>query len=199
MEKLHKSTVNESTAYKCTVDKDAVCSHTGNIILIGFMGCGKTTFGGWIEKNYARPLIDTDSIIVLEQHKAVNDIFAEHGEAYFRNLETDCIRKLIADEVHDTVISVGGGLPISEQNGELLRELGTVVYLRARVDTLVRRLSHDNTRPLLAGGNIEERINELMGKRAGIYMKRADLIIDTDDISFENMYERIVRYENTGN
>ncbi len=171
----------------------------GNIILIGFMGCGKTTFGKWIEQNHSRKLIDTDSIIVLEQGMSVNDIFAEHGEAYFRNLETECIRKLIADGIHDTVVSVGGGLPLGEDNGRLLRELGTVVYLRARVDTLVRRLSHDKTRPLLAGGNVEEKINELMGKRADIYEKRADLIIDTDDTSFEKMYERILHYENTRN
>ena len=194
MVEQHKSTADGSAAHKC-----GTSSASGNIILIGFMGCGKTTFGRWIEQNHARKLIDTDNIIVLEQHKTVNEIFAEHGETYFRDLETECIRKLIADGIHDTVISVGGGLPIREENGELLGRLGTVVYLRAEVDTLVRRLSHDKTRPLLAGGNVEEKIKDLMGKRAGIYEKCADLIIDTDDTSFEKMYERIVRYENTGN
>lgn len=170
-----------------------------NIILIGFMGCGKTTFGRWIENNHARKLVDTDDIIVMEQRMSVNEIFAQHGEAYFRNLETECIKKLISNDIHNTVISVGGGLPVREENGKLLRELGTVVYLRASVDTLEKRLSHDTTRPLLAGGNVKEKINELMGKRSGIYEKRADLIIDTDDISFEKMYERILHYENTGN
>lgn len=194
MEEQHKSTADGSTAHKCRA-----YSGTGNIILIGFMGCGKTTFGRWIEQNHARELIDTDNIIVLEQHKTVNEIFAEHGEPYFRDLETECIRGLIADGIRDTVISVGGGLPIREENGELLDRLGTVVYLRAKVDTLVKRLSHDKTRPLLAGGDVEAKIKELMGRRAGIYEKRADLIIDTDDTSFEKMYERIARYENTGN
>ena len=171
---------------------------TGNIILIGFMGCGKTTFGRWIEQRHNRLLVDTDNIIVSQQQMSVNDIFAEHGEPYFRSLETECVRKLILDGIHDTVVSVGGG-PISEENGELLKELGTVVYLRTKVDTLEKRLSHDKTRPLLAGGNVKEKIVDLMNKRSDIYEKRADIIIDTDDISFEKMYERIVQYENTCN
>lgn len=194
MGEQYRSTADESTVHKRRAPSDM-----GNIIFIGFMGCGKTTFGRWIEQNHAKKLIDTDNIIVSEQHKTVNEIFAEHGESYFRDLETECIRGLIADGIRGTVISVGGGLPIREENGELLGRLGTVVYLRAKVDTLVRRLSHDKTRPLLAGGDVEEKIKKLMGKRAGIYEKRADLIIDTDDTSFEKMYERIVRYENTGN
>ena len=61
-----------------------------NIILIGFMGCGKTTFGKWIEQNRTRKFIDTDDFIVEHQKCSINDIFAEHGEEYFRNLETDC-------------------------------------------------------------------------------------------------------------
>lgn len=172
---------------------------TGNIILIGFMGCGKTTFGRWIEQRHSRPLVDTDNIIVSQQQMSVNNIFAEHGEPYFRTLETECVRKLISDGIHDTVVSVGGGLPISDENGALLKELGTVVYLRTKVDTLEKRLSHDNTRPLLAGGNIREKIVGLMDKRSAIYEKRADIIVDTDDIPFEKMYERIVQYENTCN
>ena len=67
------------------------------------------------------------------------------------------------------------------------------------MDTLEKRLSHDKTRPLLAGGNVKEKIVDLMNKRSDIYEKRADIIIDTDDISFEKMYERIVQYENTCN
>lgn len=170
-----------------------------NIILIGFMGCGKTTFGKWIEQNRTRRFIDTDDFIVEHQKCSINDIFAEHGEEYFRNLETDCLRRLLSEKISDTVISVGGGLPLREENGRLLKKLGTVVYLRARVDTLVKRLSHDNTRPLLAGGNVEQKITELMQKRADIYETRADIIIDTDDGSFEKMFERIAHYENTCN
>ena len=155
--------------------------------------------GKWIEQNRTRKFIDTDDFIVEHQKCSINDIFAEHGEEYFRNLETDCLRELISEKISATVISVGGGLPLREENGRLLRELGMVVYLRARVDTLVKRLSHDKTRPLLAGGNVEQKITELMQRRADIYEKRADIIIDTDDGSFEKMFERIAHYENTCN
>ena len=180
-----------------------------NIILIGFMGCGKTTFGKWIEQNRTRKFIDTDDFIVEHQKCSINDIFAEHGEEYFRNLETDCLRELISEKLSDTVISVGGGLPLREENGRLLRELGMVVYLRARVDTLVKRLSHDKTRPLLAGGNLREKIESLMAAREALYKEAADIIVKTDDRRFEDMYTDVVtainmgimedRYEDTSN
>lgn len=173
-----------------------------NIILIGFMGSGKTTFGKWIEKNQGMQLIDTDSLIVEQQDMSINDIFAQHGEEYFRKLETECLEELNRKHVQNAVVSVGGGLPLRDVNGELLHKLGIVVYLRAGVDTLVKRLSHDSSRPLLAGGDMEAKIKRLMGEREGIYEKRADLIIDTDNLSFEKMHERIRRsiiYENTCN
>lgn len=175
------------------------CSSTdandNNIILIGFMGSGKTTFGRWIEKNHGMKLIDTDNLIAVQEKKTINEIFAEHGEEYFRNLETECVRALNEQNTRNTVVSVGGGLPLRAVNGEELHRLGTVVYLRARVDTLVKRLSHDKSRPLLAGGNVEAKINDLMSRRASVYEERADLIIDTDDMSFEKMYGRIKEYE----
>ena len=174
-------------------------ANENNIILIGFMGSGKTTFGRWIEKNHGMKLIDTDSLIAEQEKKSINDIFAEHGEEYFRNLETECVRALNEQNTSNTVVSVGGGLPLCEVNGEELRRLGTVVYLRARVDTLVKRLSHDKSRPLLAGGNVEAKIKDLMSRRASIYEERADLIIDTDDMSFERMYGRIKEYEDSCN
>ena len=169
-----------------------------NIILIGFMGCGKTTFGKWIEQNRTRKFIDTDDFIVEHQKCSINDIFAEHGEEYFRNLETDCLRELISEKLSDTVISVGGGLPLREENGRLLRELGMVVYLRARVDTLVKRLSHDKTRPLLAGGNLREKIESLMAAREALYKEAADIIVKTDDRRFEDMYTDVVTAINMG-
>lgn len=179
----------------CT-DKNA---GKNNIILIGFMGSGKTTFGRWIEKNHGMKLIDTDKLISLQEEKSINAIFAEHGEEYFRNLETECVKSLNEQNTVNTVVSVGGGLPLREVNGQELHSLGIVVYLRAKVDTLVKRLSHDKSRPLLAGGDVEAKINDLMGRRASIYEERADLIIDTDDMSFEKMYGRIKEYEDSCN
>ena len=104
----------------CT-DKNA---GNNNIILIGFMGSGKTTFGRWIEKNHGMKLIDTDKLISLQEEKSINAIFAEHGEEYFRNLETDMLNKLLERDTQNCVISVGGGLPVKEENRELLSQLG---------------------------------------------------------------------------
>lgn len=171
----------------------------GSIILIGFMGSGKTTFGRWLNKNHNMQLVDTDEYIVEKEQRSINDIFASEGEEYFRNLETESLKELIRQNKGNMIISAGGGLPIREINGTLLHELGTVVYLRARTETLVKRLAHDKTRPLLAGCNLQERIEELMRQRSGIYEQRADLIINTDDLTFEKMYERIEEYENSCN
>ena len=171
----------------------------GSIILIGFMGSGKTTFGRWLERHHEMKLVDTDEYIVEREQRTINDIFASEGEEYFRGLETEALRELSDKNEGDMVISVGGGLPLRDVNGELLHELGMVIYLRAKTETLEKRLAHDKTRPLLAGGNLHDGIEELMRQRSGIYEQRADLIIDTDDLTFEKMYERIKEYENSCN
>lgn len=171
----------------------------GSIILIGFMGSGKTTFGRWLERQHGMKLVDTDEYIMEREQRTINDIFASDGEEYFRGLETEALKALSDMDEGNMVISAGGGLPLRDVNGELLHELGTVVYLRAKPETLEIRLAHDNTRPLLAGSNLHDRIEELMRRRSGIYEQRADLIIDTDDLTFEWMYERIKEYEDSCN
>ncbi len=170
-----------------------------NIILIGFMGSGKTTFGKWISTSKGFDMIDTDDYIVEKEGRSINDIFTQQGEPYFRSLETAVIKELIDKNIYNTVFSVGGGLPVKEENGDLLRGLGTVVYLKAGEDELVRRLNGDKSRPLLQGGDLRERIRGLMEARADIYEARADLIIETEGLSFEEMYERICAYEDSCN
>lgn len=161
-----------------------------NIILIGFMGSGKTTFGKWIARNKNMAFCDTDEYIVKREQTSINDIFAKKGEQYFRNLETEVIKELTGS-LTNTVISVGGGLPLKEENRVLLRELGTVVYLRTSQEELVRRLEHDTTRPLLAGGNVKEKIAALMEARQEYYLSAADVIADTGGGDFEKMYQKI--------
>ncbi len=189
-----------------------------NIILIGFMGSGKTTFGKWLaDRSYMR-FCDTDELIEAKEARTINDIFAAEGEEYFRSLETEILRALIeeyADEAAENeaaggaigserlkvaadsgaggkaseaaVISVGGGLPVRTINRELMHKLGTCVYLRTSKEELVRRLQSDTTRPLLAGGKLDEKIDSLMSARKDIYESAADIIIDTDSMSFETM------------
>ena len=167
----------------------------GNIILIGFMGSGKTSFGRYLNHNRNFGFIDTDEFIEKQEGRSINEIFSTDGEEAFRDMDSKLIKLLSLD----TVIGVGGGLPIREENGKLLKQLGTVIYLRASVDTLVSRLSGDTKRPLLKGGDLREKIQTLMAKRADIYEERADIIVDTDDCTLQSLYERLMNDENFSN
>lgn len=162
----------------------------GNIVLIGFMGSGKTTFGRWIAKKYKMDFCDTDEYIERKQGRSIKDIFAQDGEEVFRNMETETVREL-AGEMRNTVFSVGGGLPVREENRALLRGLGTVVYLLASEEELCRRLAKDESRPLLSGADIRTRIHTLMDARADIYKDAADIMIHTDGVEFEDMYREL--------
>lgn len=161
-----------------------------SIVLIGFMGSGKTTLGKWIAREHGYTFLDTDDMIEEEQQRSINDIFAKEGEEYFRDLETDMIRSL-ADRDDKVVISVGGGLPVREVNRELMRYVGKVVYLRTTVDELEKRLKGDTKRPLLVGGNVREKIISLMDKREALYLDAADIVVDTTGKRFEQIYDII--------
>ena len=172
-----------------------------NIILIGFMGSGKSSVGRFLSGKNDVKHIDTDWLIEKQQGRKISQIFSEDGEEVFREMETDCIRELLSRN-RKYVISVGGGLPMREVNREILRELGFVVYLKAEVDTLEKRLTGDNKRPLLQDGNLRDRIVSLMEQRESTYEALADIIVCTDDKDFEQIATEIMdgmKYENTGN
>lgn len=163
-----------------------------NIILTGFMGCGKTTVGIRLSYRMRRPMLDTDKMIEKCEGRSISEIFEADGEAYFRELETECLEKLI-QTAHNHIISVGGGLPIREENHALLKELGTVVYLRAKAQTIYERVKHDTTRPLLQGEEPLTKIQALMEKRTSIYEKTADIVIDVDDRDFDDIMDEIIK------
>ena len=136
-----------------------------NIVLIGFMGSGTSTIGIKLSYRLRRVVEDTDKLIVRKTGRNISDIFAKEGESYFRELETEVLRSLCetCDPKHSPKsISVGGGTPVREENRELLKQLGTVVYLRIRPETVYNRLKRDTTRPLLQGDNPREKIRILM-------------------------------------
>lgn len=161
-----------------------------NIILIGFMGSGKTSVGIRLSYQLKRTMIDTDKWIEQKQKRTVSEIFAQSGEEAFRMMETDCLKELIrtADK---QIISVGGGLPMKEENHALLRELGTVFYLSATPETVYERLKTDTTRPLLQVEDPEERIRTLLKQRAPVYEACADVVLDVSDRSFDEILEQI--------
>lgn len=166
-----------------------------NVILIGFMGSGKTTVGLRLSYRLRRSVIDTDKEIEREEKRSISDIFAAEGEAYFRDRETACLKKLIKD-ARNQIISVGGGLPLREENRELLHELGQVFYLRASAGTIYERLKHDTTRPLLQGADPQNKIKTLLGERDAYYMEAADVVINVDGKDFEKILSEIVQNVN---
>ncbi|MGN0514661.1 MAG: shikimate kinase [Lachnospiraceae bacterium] len=173
-----------------------------NIILIGFMGCGKTTFGKWLSDRQQMDFVDTDEFIEKLEGRSISDIFATDGEEYFRNLETRVLKMFLGEEddkytiTKSTVISVGGGLPVREENQKLLHKLGKTIFLDTSVDELLRRLSGDETRPLLKGEDLRTKIQNLMDARIDIYDDTADIVVETDGKSLFEIYETIMKEYN---
>jgi len=162
-----------------------------NIILIGYMGSGKSTVGRKAARAVEYNFLDTDALIEKEEGMTIAKLFEEKGEPYFREKETETIRNLIA-EPKGNIIATGGGLPMKESNAELLKELGTVIYLKAGTDTLMKRLSGDTARPLLKNGDLREKIETMLAIRGPVYEATADLVLQTDNMSF---YEIICQIE----
>lgn len=163
-----------------------------NVILIGFMGSGKSSLGIKLSYRLKMPLIDTDKQIEREQGCTITELFSREGESYFRQLETECLKKIGQQKgVH--VISVGGGLPVKEENRTILKQLGMVVYLRIRPETVYERLKGDITRPLLQGDNPRGKIEQLMKSREAFYEEASDLIIDADNLDTEQLLQKITR------
>ena len=159
-----------------------------NIILCGIMGVGKTSVGKKLEWLTGKKCVDTDEIIVKKYGK-ISDIFAEKGEPYFRDLETE-VAKQLADK-DGLVVSTGGGFVLREENVNYIKKNGKIFYLRAELSTLVERVSGNDSRPLLQGG-AEKKLKELLPVRAPIYEKAADFIIDTDGKTVAEVANEII-------
>lgn len=150
-----------------------------NIILIGFMGSGKTSVGELLARRMSYHFKDTDLLIEQKEQKAINQIFQLRGEDYFRNLETELLQDLEPSLYH-TVLSTGGGMPVREQNQKLLKELGFVVYLKTSTETTVNRLRGDQKRPLLQGTNLKDNVEKMLTLRTPIYESTAHKLVITD-------------------
>jgi shikimate kinase len=161
------------------------------IILTGFMGSGKTTVGRSLAEYYQCEFIDTDKRIEDEQKKSVAEIFAAAGEEFFRRLETELLVTLTNDERKAGIITVGGGMPLREENRRLLKQLGKVVYLKASAETIYQRLKDDNARPLLNVADPRREIEEMLARRTPVYAAMADFTVDTDERPLDQVAEEI--------
>ena len=154
-----------------------------NIILIGYMGSGKTTVGKIAAERKNYTFVDTDEMIVEQQHRSISEIFAADGERAFRDMETALLGQLIAEKREHLVISTGGGMPLRTENQQLLARLGKVVYLKASPVTIYNRIKGDTTRPLLQCENPLERIEEMIVERSPLYEAGAMFIVEVDELS----------------
>lgn len=162
-----------------------------NTVLTGFMGCGKSTVGKSLAKATGRDFLDVDKYIVDKAGCSISRIFAEHGEEYFRALETEALNE-IYNTVTGTVISTGGGLPMRKVNRDILNRLGEVVYLDVSPDCVYERLKDDTTRPLLQSENPMERIEELLGFRRPVYLDGADRTVNVSYRTVEDIIKDII-------
>lgn len=162
-----------------------------NIILTGFMGSGKSTVGVRLSWRLKMPVEDTDKLIERRERMSIRTIFDTRGEAYFRERETELLQELYKKK-YCRIISTGGGTPVRPQNRPLLKQLGTVVYLRLRPETVYDRIKGDTGRPLLQCENPLERIRELLTEREATYEECADIIVDVDDRSVDEIAETII-------
>lgn len=169
-----------------------------NLILVGFMGAGKTCVAEAYAKKHGLTMVDTDYLIREEAGTSISDIFAERGEETFRQMETEVLKKLVANrgsEGERMILSVGGGLPLRKENRELLKKLGRVVYLRVTADTVLKRLKGDTTRPLLQEDNVRERVEELIEKRNPIYEESSHQSVEVDGIDISQVVKKIEKLE----
>lgn len=159
----------------------AMCktSEPANIVLVGFMGAGKSTVGCELERIGGLQLVDLDEIIVRQCGRTIPEIFRSEGEVAFRAYETAALRSLAG--IRRSVVATGGGAVGSEANWQAMRALGPVVYLRAGWPVLRQRLAGEEGRPLVDGRDWE-RVEALWRQRLPLY-ERADLIIDADELS----------------
>ncbi len=168
-----------------------------HVVLVGMMGVGKSTIGRLVAEKLQRPFIDSDVQIEQAEGKPISEIFADKGEAYFRQCELETIRRIV-NESAPVVLSIGGGAFISPVVRFLLKETATTFYLQARVETLVQRVGSGATRPLLTQGAngqvpLDVRLRTLLQEREPIYTQ-ANYIIETEELTAAQAAEAITGY-----
>jgi shikimate kinase len=161
-----------------------------NVILVGFMGAGKSTVGRLLARRLSLCFVETDAMITAHEGKSIPEIFAERGEGYFRELEVSVLDAL-ADK-HGHVVSTGGGFPCRPGVMDRLRALGTVVWLAGDLDTLCERASRLGGRPMLTGRSPEE-IAALYEARKKFY-GQAHLVVDVTRLGVDAAVSRILRH-----
>ncbi len=187
----HDMTVPEDVAAEIYTELRRRVYPKDNLVLIGYMGSGKTTFGKALAKHFDMDFLDTDEYIERQAGKKISAIFAEEGEEAFRKLETEVLAGL-RDSLQNTVVATGGGMPLRPENARLLREIGRVCYLTAAPQVIYERVKEDGNRPLLKGEDPYGTICGMMKQREPLYRRAADVAVDANCDSIEEMLERLI-------
>jgi shikimate kinase len=161
----------------------------GNIFLVGLMGAGKTSVGRLLARRFGKTFYDCDQEIERRTGVKIPVIFDIEGEAGFRAREEHALRELAA--LTDIVLATGGGAVLREENRRVLRQNGTVVYLRASLEDLWQRTRHDRNRPLLQTADPRAKLEQLFLERDPLYREVACLIMDTGNQSLRNLANKL--------
>jgi len=161
-----------------------------NIVLIGFMGAGKSTVSTYLSKILASPQVEMDEEIVKKEGMSINKIFEEYGETYFRNCETNLLIEL--QKKNNQIISCGGGVALRDENVAEMKKNGKVVLLTASPEVILERVKDNDDRPLLRGNKNTEFISNMMEQRRPKYEAAADVVVNTDYKTVEEIAEEIV-------
>ncbi len=162
-----------------------------NIVLLGFMGTGKTAIGKQLSALLEMELVDLDQLLEARMNMSINQIFEIYGEPYFRRLESELVKEISVGE--NIIISCGGGVILREDNIQNLKRKGRILWLRAQPETIYQRLQEDNTRPLLKGKVTISYINALLTERWPRYQAASDFSVDTDHGTIEEISDKIIQ------
>jgi shikimate kinase len=160
-----------------------------NIILVGFMGSGKTTIAMKLSHRLKMRYVSTDDLIEKKETATINEIFTKKGEDYFRNAESEAIREICGKE--NLVVDTGGGAVLRDENWANMRSCGIVICLAADEDIIMERTKKYKHRPLLNVEDPKQKIRSLLAKRAPFYAK-ADYCLDTGKMTIDQVVDRIV-------
>lgn len=161
-----------------------------HIYLIGFMGSGKSTVSRKLKKLMHVRELDMDAEIVRENQMSINDMFAQFGEEYFRDKETEMLRKIA--ESDPAIVSCGGGTVLRRENVDIMKKSGVIVLLTATPETIYLRVRNSKDRPVLNGHMNVEYIASLMEKRREVYEAACDIRVSTDDKNQEQVAREIL-------
>jgi len=162
-----------------------------SIVLIGFMGVGKTAVGKVLAEKLGRKFVELDSLIEHKAGKSIPDIFQQDGEVAFRELEIEVTKQVSTDK--NLVIACGGGIVLNKINIDRLRQQSRIVYLTASPEVILKRVSGDgDERPLLKAANKALNIRELLGFRKPFYERAAGITIDTSKLDTDSIVEQIM-------